>query len=51
MNSGSADMAGGLDSMLLLHFGQRIVKGRAGIFASSTCKRASHFWQTIIMAT
>src|SRR6267143_4554823 len=37
-------------SRLLLHLGQRMVKGREGIFASSTCSREEHFWQTIIMA-
>ena len=39
------------ESTLLLHFGQRIIKGRAGIFASSTCNRVEQFWQTIIMAS
>jgi hypothetical protein len=38
------------ESTLLLHFGQRIMKGRAGTLVSSTCNREEHFWQTIIMA-
>ena len=38
------------ESMLLLHFGHRMTKGREGTLASSTCRRESHYWQTIIMA-
>ena len=37
-------------SLMLLHFGQRTVKGRAGAFSSSICRRVEHFWQTMIMA-
>ncbi len=39
----------GLPSVVLLHFGQRTVKGLAGDFSSSICKRVEHFWQTMIM--
>ena len=30
---------------LVWHLGQRTVNGREGVFASSSCKRASHFEQ------
>lgn len=36
-------------STLLLHFGQRMVKGLDGILISSTCRRDEHFGQTIII--
>lgn len=35
---------------MLLHFGQRTLKGRCGDFSSSTCKRVEHLWQTMIMS-
>ena len=35
---------------LLLHFGQRILKGRAGAFVSSIWRRDEQLGQTIIMA-
>ena len=31
------------DSTLLLHLGQRMVKGPDGTFVSSTCNREEHF--------
>src|SRR5687767_9710567 len=36
-------------STLVLHFGQRMVKGLDGILISSTCRRDEHFGQTIII--
>src|SRR5260370_32537419 len=39
----------GLPSVVLLHFGQRTVKGLAGYFSSSIFKRVEHFSQIMIM--
>src|SRR5437764_1203108 len=36
--------------MMLWHLGQRTVKGREGIFESSSCRRVVHWEQTTIMA-
>src|ERR1700730_12700985 len=43
VGSGEAAVPGTLT--LVWHFGQRTVKGLDGVFASSSCKRASHFEQ------
>ncbi|MDQ2936971.1 MAG: hypothetical protein M3R67_05625 [Acidobacteriota bacterium] len=48
-----ACFAAGLDPpelTLVLHLGQRILKGRDKVLVSSTCNREEHFGQTIVMA-
>jgi hypothetical protein len=40
---------GGCALMICSHFGQRTLNGRAGIFASSNCKRVVQFGQVTII--
>src|SRR5678816_737250 len=41
----------GPELTMLLHFGQRTLKGRCGDFSSSICKRVVHLGQTTVSYT